>query len=410
MLRYVCLFGLLIFGASGVAQNCASESPSQAASRALALQHTLLSTSVEDLDTDVPAQLKPALHDFKQALIATAELGLVCNPRMTDPARLQAGLAAVLHANRPQAPAAASPRPATQAGGPERDTGIYGGGLTVAVRAVPGQADLVSIEMAYSIECGGDNLLLLFRRTASGWRRELLYANPDLNQVGDAFGDFFIWSLVPGPGGKPLLAAAHGTPWCTSRESELHVDLIAPASDAGPQKTLAHLDHGYSRDDQVPAALKPMPEGFQFRALDDSLDFDNLFTRPRVYRFRTSGGTLERMQPIADNARDFVDAWMQLPWPEAARWAVNPSPAMKAVRHRFDYNLVKSRPELQFGPVLACGGMRFQVEMDLSEDDRDSKLFAQVRREPAEFLLVSFAPQPDAACKGPDLMAKPGKK
>ena len=306
---------LLTLGARAFGQACSVTTTSEAVGRTLAAQHVLMQASIEEYDTDVPAAFKPVLHDFKQGLVTTIDLALRCgNPA---PQAAQSGLAALLHANAPAR--STSMQPAQDAAakhavakGNAHYTGIYGSDLQVHVAAVGN--DRYAVDVRFGVECGEDTMLLLYRRDAGGWRRELAYYNPDLNTVGDALGDFFIWSLVPGPNGQTLFAAAHGTPWCTSNESMLRVDLLAPARDGQTQRTLAHAEYPYRRDDELPATMKLYADGFSFRAESTSKDFDNLFIRPRVYRFRTTGATLDRVQPVADNARDFVDVWMQEPW------------------------------------------------------------------------------------------------
>ena len=180
----------------------------------------------------------------------------------------------------------------------------------VHVKPLSGKPEMLAIDLSFSIGCGDDYMLLVFRHTGQAWQKALDYHSDKYTQPSDAFGDFFLYTTVPGPTKDSLMAVAYGTPWCSSRMSGFHVDLLRPADESLPQALLAHLNEGYSRYDHMPTALKQTSDGFQIRVWDDSLDFDNLFTRPRIYRFRTTGAKLERIQPIADNARDFVDTWL----------------------------------------------------------------------------------------------------
>jgi hypothetical protein len=397
--------GLLSIASAACAQPqaCTPGAAQQAADRALALQRQLLGMSVEEMSTDVPPQMKPVLHQFKQALIATVEVALRCDD--PEPGSIQAELATWLHANRPPKPFIPEPaRPDWKPGDPPpTNEGTYGDELKVQVAPAPGEPASTAIDLSYAIECGDDHILLLFQRSKDGWSRELVYQNPDLNSTGDAFGDFLSWTLVPGPQGQTLFAAAHGTPWCTSRFSNFKVDLLTLAAPGRPQHLVEHREYSYSRGDHTPA-LKRTSDGFAFRADSIPKDID-LYSRPWIYRFRTTAGSLERTQPIAENARDFVDEWLQMPWKQSSRFADKPGAALQQVRDRFDYDLNKETPEVHYGAVRACGARRFQVEIDLtSAKHQAEKLYAQVLEGSNGYTLLSIELQPDSACTGADLM------
>ena len=389
----------LLAAPPAAAQTCTPNATQQAAQQTLALQAKLLAASTPQMETDVPPAIKPSLHDFKQALLRTVDTALLCNN--PAPSQLQSGLVALLHANQPDKPFVPAP-PGIRPDDNAPETGDYGGSLKIDVKPVGGQPDLYSIQVSYDVECGDDNMLLLYRRSAQGYRRELAWFNPDLNSTGDAFGDLYAWSLVPGPGGRQLFAGAHGTPWCTSRFSDFKVDLLSLAAPGQPQRLLQHENYFYSRTDDAPNLFHATADGFQLRVSADSLDFNNLFTRPRVYRFRTTGGALTRIQPIADNARDFVDAWIQLPWAVSKQWAA--SPALESFRNRYDYNLNKETPSVAYGPTFACGSNRYQVQMKPADGDPGTTYYLQVNRSPQAFTVLSASQQPDSSCHGPDLI------
>jgi hypothetical protein len=364
------------------------------------------------MSTDVPEPLRPIVHNFKQALIATVDATLLCNdPAATEAASIQSSLISRLHANLPAKPFV--PQPRTEKW-PESEKGTYGTDLTITVKSVPEQPGLISIQIAYGIECGDDNILLLYRHTPGKWQRELLWQNPDLNTIGDAFGDFFLFSVVPSNSTHPyLIAVAHGQPWCTSNMSGIRVDLLAPSGLGKPQQHLSHVEEIYFRPDAP--RLQPTLDGLEIRATVYAEDTERIM-RSGVYRFRTTAGTLERVQPIANNARDFVDEWLQIPWSEAAEWSAPPLSALKSIHDRFDYKLRPATngsggaPTIEaYGPVRACtsADRGFQVEIDLSDASPTapaSKLYAIVSQSPTAFTMLSINSQPDPACHGPDIM------
>ena len=400
-MRNLILLCLAAFTYYAEAQDCAADAAQKAADAALSLQATLLASTVPSMDTDVPEQLRSTLHNFKQALIYTAEETMRCStPSAADASQIQASLASLLHANLPQKPSTDVPEVDNH---PGVDRGTYGTDLNVGVKVVPNRPDLISIQLRYGIECGDDNLLLLYSRVGGGWRSEVIWQNPDLKSISDAFGDFFLFSLVPSDPTQPyLLAVAHGEPWCTSNMSGIKIDLVAPAASGKPQQHLAHRDELYFRPD-VPH-LKLTSKGFELRATVYSRDMDRIM-RPGVFRYRTTSGAIERIQPIANNARDFVDEWLQIPWTEAARWSAQPPASLEAAHDRFDYKLHTNGGGDSigsYGPVRACTSAKglFQIEIDL---DSDSKLYAKLRQSPTAFTMVSISPQLDRSCIGPDI-------
>ncbi len=363
----------------------------------------------EDLPLDAPPAARSGVPSLLNALASAVGLYMQCDAKSNTPLEIEQHLAVLLGANRPESAT-------TQRNGYPDHT--YGDGLTVHVKPLSGKPEALAIDLSFSIGCGDNHMLLVFHRTEPTWRKVLDWHSDKYTQPSDAFGDFFLYALVPSPTNDQLIAVAYGTPWCTSRESGFHIDLLRTADDSLPQALLAHLDEGYSRDDHVPTELKQTSDGFQIRVWKDSLDFDNLFTRPRIYRFRTAEAKLERIQPIADNARDFVDAWLQASWTDSQKWTEQPTSSLHAARDRFDYSLNRNSPEVQFGSVRACSSdnHNFQIEIDLAEfvDAKSSKptlhdlppLFAKVHQNPNSFTMISITDHPDSTCIGSDLMKK----
>jgi hypothetical protein len=388
------------------AQTCTPNAVQQAATKTLALQHTLTTATTPVMDTEVPPALRPILHNFKQALIETVETTVRClNP---NPETLQTQLVTLLHANRPENPFEPEKGPPW----PTTEIGDYGTDLTITVKPQPTQTNLYSILITYSIECGTDNILLFYRRTPSGYRRELLWQNPDLNSISDAFGDMYLYPVVPSDPSHPyLVAVVHGTPWCTSTISNFRVDLLAPKQAGHPQSQLSSLNQVFRIEDDP--RLKLTPDGFDLRATADDLA-DSTIMRPGIFRYRTNQGRLERVQPIANNARDFVDEWLQIPWSQAANWSAQPPDSLKPAHNRFDFNLHPNDDSYidSYGPTRACSSSKdvFQIEIDIAHPKNDdTAIYARVRQNPNSFTMLSITPQPDPTCTGPDLMraAKP---
>ena len=402
----------LLLTAAAYAQTCLPNATQQSADDVHALQAKLFAIPQikDDMSYEAPLSARSDVPSLLNALASAVERYMRCDAESTiAPSEIERHLAALFEANRPESTTA-------QLNGYPDHT--YGDSLAVHVKPLSDKPEVLAIDISFSVGCGDNHMLLVFRRTDRGWQKALDWHSNKYTRPSDAFGDFFVYALVPGSTNDPLMAIAYGTPWCSSRMSGFHVDLLRPADESVPQALLAHLDEGYSRDDHIPTALKQTSDGFQIRVWDDSFDFDNLITRPRIYRFRTTEAKLERVQPIADNARDFVDAWLQSPWTDSQKWTEQPTPSLHFARDRFDYSLNKNMPEIQYGPVRACSSNihNFQVEIDLTEfinansskpTERDlPPLFAKVRQNPNSFTMISITDNPDPTCTGPDLMKK----
>jgi hypothetical protein len=399
MLRSIrILFVLLLFSATARAQICTSVTALRSAANVSRLQRVLLASPVaERPNTDVPATLRPALHDFKQGLIETVDLALRCDAvDLTDPAKIQFALADILHARRPS-----TPEPETE--------GHYGDDLNLAVAAVKEIPGLISIRIGYRVPCGDDNILLVYRHTSSRWQRALVWQNPALDSIGRAFGDVFEFGPVPAP--RPTFVIVHGQPWCSSNMSGLQVDLVTLATTIAPQQKLDHLEQIYFRPGDV--HFKPEPGGFEIRATVETAD-TSVIWRPEILRYTTTTGRMQRRQPIAYNARGFTDAWFSSYWHDAASWS-DPQ-ALIALKSAYDHARDKDAPAVEYGAVRACrsGVSHFQVELSrtkytTSKDNKTtwrnvSPLYAQVQQNLNSFTMLAVTNEPDNTCIGPDLM------
>ncbi len=357
--------------------------------------------SPDDMPTDAPPSAQHGVPELRTALSAAITSYVQCDATgITDPVPLQSGLAAALGANRPVSAVE------QQRAYPEH---TYGDDLTIQVKRFRGRENTIAIDASFSVGCGEDNILLLFRRESDHWFRMLDWHSDKYTKSSDAFGDFFVYTTAPGSNGTELVAIAHGHPWCTSRLSFFDLDLLQPATSQTPQRLIAHTGSDYSRGDTAPT-LKPFADGISLRLEASSRDLENAFTYIGVFRYKTTSNTLDR-QPVANNARDFVDSWLDEPWPVAESWSAQPAKDLHLVHDRFDYSIgskEKNVPSINYGPLRACSDAnKFQLEIRL---DDDSDLYAQVRQNTGSFTMLAITPKPDPSCSGPDLKAKHPKR
>jgi hypothetical protein len=370
----------------------------------LGLQNKLLAHKIaaDDFELDAPPEVGRDIVMLRKTLDVATQAFFHCEAGETNAASLQTKLAAFLHADR-------SARDDSH----DREDGIYGANLTVHIEPAKAFPNSLFVVLTLGIECGDDNLLLLYSREDGRWKQRLHWYSEKYTKPSDAFGDFLVYTAAPGPNNEAAVAVAHGTVWCTSRFSGFDLDLIAPGADVGSQTLLAHQQAGYSRGDTVPT-LKPYAEGVTLRVDSSSRDLEGVFTYVGVFRYRTTSGNLDRL-PVALNARDFVDSWLDETWAVAERWSAEPNPDLRAAHERFAYlsNPEKDVPSIHYGPVRACSSTadHYQIELDLSHYVAAKQMpllsiYAQVRQNPGSFTMLSITNEPDPTCTGPDIMNK----
>lgn len=289
--------------------------------------------------------------------------------------------------------------------GPDKDsdTDIYGADLKISVSTPANALNLRSVEISFGISCGYDSMLLLYENSSSGWRPVLRWQRDDYDQASGAFGDFFLFQIIPArESGRWRVIAAHGYPWCTSRWSGFEMDLLEPSEDFSHPKVVWHTSHGYVREDTP--RLTTTADGFDLRLEIGTIEA-NVMTRKGVFRYRVSGDTVERIQPIATNGRGFIDEWLQEPWNSAKQWV---APDILSVAEKNHAAFQKTRSDIksnvgyEYGPVRSCRTSNlYQVEIDR---DPTGPLYYTVRSGKNSFTLIGIGEKPNPQCNGPDLM------
>jgi hypothetical protein len=384
------------------AQPCSRDAVKHAAGDAKALREKLVSTTVADgMDPSVPEPTQKQIRALKDAVARATAAYLRCEP--VDPVDLKAmetSLLAQMAVNEPKD----APSPA-QSG--QAVSGVYGTSLQISASHPEGQPGLIAVTASFGINCGSDAMLLVFERQGDTWRQALRWQADAYDQISGAFGGFFQFAVLPQSEKGPwLVAAVHGTPWCTSRWSGWHLDLLQPARGSTPQKVVQHLKNGYARGNEP--VFKRRSDGFEFRVERSSLDI-SVMTRTGIYRYRLAGDQLQRVQPIAMNGRDFVDEWLQVEWDEAQRWSDPASLSSLQKGHEKFAALIgpkaTDRPQFTFGPVRGCTDdpKHFQVELKL---DPGATNYFQLKLGENSFTMLAAGTQADARCKGADLMRK----
>ena len=358
------------------------------------------------MDESVPPALQAEIAAYKDALAEIASKELKCSPLGAEASAVEMEIARLIDANKRQTNQPYDPNDTRK----EVDQ-VYGWDPGVKASRPGNAPGLLLIEFRFGIDCGYDSMLLGFQVLGGHWVRTLRWQSGNYDSVDAAFGDFFKYLVLPSSQGQWQIAVAHGHPWCTSNMSAFDVDLIRPAINGEPQEVLTHEQRIYRREEDP--IMKAVPGGFQFRMIGDSMD-PEIIMRPVIYRYAVAGGEMTRVQPLANNGRDFVDEWLQSPWNEASRWSDTGNLDLLKAEH----DLVSKRygskdaPLQNFGPVRGCIDSRshFQVELDTKWLDEKGKVmgaeeaYFQIAEGKNSFTVLSASKTPDARCTGGDIM------
>jgi hypothetical protein len=426
-MKRLSLILLLFFAAYCPAQNlCNPNTISEAAARVLTIQNEIRQTKVEEMDDNIPPALADKITQLKDALSRISDAALACAKPSVDSSKLQKDIANALHANAPEPPANTSISKDDHRY--DEIIGSYGHNLRVKVNRSVNSPGILVIQYSINIECGNDNMLLVYELHDGAWAQKLRWQSPPLRMISDAFGDFFLSALVhdstalDSTNSKWSIAVAHGTPWCTSRMSGFKIDLLSPGPSPTSPRLLWHTERDYSRGDFDPA-IKSSGNTFELRLNADCMSFDGFrcFERRVIYRYTVDGNDqVHRLGPIALNARGFVEEWLSAPWSESRDLsAAEAASALQQVHDQFDPPLKPNSDHYfshSLGPVKACstpGVYQVQIDSTLEKivigkpggdsEPLDSHYF-HVREVKDGYLMLSAPTEPDKACSGSDLM------
>lgn len=196
----------------------------------------------------------------------------------------------------------------------------YGDILRIEVQRPEGHSNLLAVRAIMGIACGDDSSLYVFRFDAKGWNLLLTEEAQEYGDVSGALGHFSYAISPPDKDGRWWVVTAHLLPHCTSVWRTMPYKVVAWKPGASRPDIL--LERAASARWDWPVEVQAGREGFQltFSGWRD-LDFTRNY-RDHVLEFRIAGSKVQRIAPIAWSSEDFVDEWLDLPWEEAAQWAL----------------------------------------------------------------------------------------
>jgi hypothetical protein len=267
---------------------CTSGDAQRTAMLALGIQNKLLAHKIakDDIEIDAPKDVEQDVVMLRKSLdVATKAFFRCVAGDDTSPGSLELKLKYFLHADQ-------SIRPFNSTA----QDGFYGANLHVHIESAKDLPDSIFVVLNFGIECGDDNLLFLYTRRQGRWESRLHWYSESYGKPSDAFGDIYLYSIVPGPTSTPLVVVAHGHPWCTSRWSSFELDLLRTSSETSPQSKIGHFAAGYDRASDNEAHMAPTANGFTFKFwTNDAVPAKDptQMSGPLTLRFTTSTGKLQ---------------------------------------------------------------------------------------------------------------------
>ncbi len=250
----------LAFAFPATAQSSCSPSDLSAAAKAVAqIRHELHEQAVPENSPRVPAVVGAQIVALKEQLAKAAEAVFSCAGASDSPDELQKRLAEALHANLSDA---AETSIETR---DKRDLGAYGSDLAVQVFPLGGSPPYDEVDFRFGIECGDDNLLLVFANAKpetthsadapANWGEVLRWGAPAYALNSAAYGDFVMMTPLSGfPGQRNWrFVVAHGQPSCGAADgpSRFDLDILQPTAEPASPHVVWHLERPYLRN-QVP--------------------------------------------------------------------------------------------------------------------------------------------------------------
>ncbi len=221
----------------------------------------------------------------------------------------------------------------------------------IDLHEVPGHGGLIALTTTLVSDCCGDTSFYLIDSAGPGLRVVLSVETNGYEEISGAQGSLS-YAISPSDArGDFFVVLGYVSPWCQSNWQGLTFKAMRVGPDADHPRAIGEGRRVIYIGVNPPLfKLSADKGGFTFRYRAGSLDGDRL-TREHVLRYAVDGDRWERTAPLARNAQDFVDEWLdELPWSEAARWTKAASREALAPWHAV-FKRMGEEPSL--GPTFA---------------------------------------------------------
>jgi hypothetical protein len=341
----------------GELQSCSQTAVTSAAEQVRSARKNLLALPVGDgLQTDVSPVAQKAVASMKNALSDFVRSYMKCTPAQFDAAAAEKNLMTLVGGYEMPSGEVISNDHLPP------DFGKYGFELYFGVRQSESPR-LVSITADFSIECGGDTVLLVFSPQDGSWSEVLHWqTKPYTTVAGGTMAFDYGISPVDESGG--WYAVVHTiAPWCSSTWSSIRYEVLRPTADAlKPRVLMSNSDYMWWGNEDYGKVTVGRNE-FDLRFHSSSIDA-GVHNRVFIRHYSVMGDTVRRTQPVAVSPRDFVDEWIVSPWSVAREWSSKVSLSELQQAHVKWYRHEKATNRLlEFCSAHKCPGDSYQVEV-----------------------------------------------
>jgi hypothetical protein len=355
----------------------------------------------DGLQADVSPAAQQKIAAMKTAIGSFISAYVLCVPAQPDAGKINQDLSALGHAYE-------MPTGITPIEKIPPDFGKYGFELWFKTRVFE-NPPLLGIVAGFSIECGGDTVLLLFAPNGGSWKEVLRWQKEPYATVAGGTMAFDYGVSPPDDYGHWFLITHDIAPWCSSTWSEIRYSVLRSAANPIRPKTLFSADDPMWWGNEDYGSLTVEKEGFDLRFHSASID-GGVHDRVRIRHFSVVGDAVYRTQPVADSPRDFVDEWIVSPWQEAAEWSSHPALSELGKSHAEWSKRKESKHKLlEYYSMRRCsnGPDHYQVEMGLETGPKfgASRSFYFQVQGGAVYTMLRVSEKPDTTCSGPNLLA-----
>jgi len=337
--------------------------------------------------------MKSALGDFITAY-------LQCVSLQPDPARVKSDLSALGHAfEMPSGHISKENIPP--------DFGKFGFELSFQTKLFE-KPRLLAVTANFSIECGGDTVLLIFSPSTESWKEVLRWQKKPYATVAGGTLAFDYGISPPDDAGQWFLVTHDVAPWCSSTWSDIRYSVLRPTPDPNQPKTLFSSSDFMWWGNEDFGILTVQKDAFDLRFHSASID-GGVHNRVWIRHYSVLGDAVRRIQPLAVSPRDFVDEWIVSPWQQAAQWSSNSALAELRQAHAAWSRRRKSYTSLlEYYSAHRCADGPDHYQVEVAEEtgpkfETAHSFYFQVRGN-GVYTMFRVSDKPDVRCGGPDIL------
>ncbi|MGA9583400.1 MAG: hypothetical protein WBR13_15680 [Allosphingosinicella sp.] len=374
-------------GAEAQIRRCDRSTTGSAVAEMRMARAVLLAVRPEADGTSVPPRAGRRIEALKDRMRDFVGTMMACAPASVEPAALAAAM---------ELRGGVSEGTTGDAVPPSDDR--HGSLVAFGVSRVEGHPEMLAVVATLAIRCGSDSMLILYRRTPSGWRETMVRRAEPYSEVKGGWGDLRFAVSPPDSKGGWFAATVSTTPWCTSAWQGMPYELARPGPSPDQPSVFFRGRNTIYLGNESDLLLKAEKDAFEIRHDGASLDPD-ILVRRHVRRYSVSGEIVRRVQPVAENVRDFADEWVTAPWREAKDWSGS-DPALAAAHSGLQAARYKTLGG--FASIRACAGGAIQIE--ISGQDRPGWFFLVRGGAAGPWTMERVERRPVSNCSGQDAL------